>query len=126
METPCARSCRATITMRVGSLLTQRAMRHFMRRVDHSEYGGRRSLGVAGITIVQPRSRCKAVRAQRGGDGVQVRGRKPHSARRAGDCRRDGVPSDCISVSGTGSEGRHGQALADTHAICRDTFASRR
>ena len=52
-----------TITTRVGSLLTQRAMRHFMRRVDYSEYGGAPLLGVAGITIVgHGRSSAKAVR----------------------------------------------------------------
>ena len=53
----------STITTRVGSLLTQRAMRHFMRRVDYSEYGGAPLLGVAGITIVgHGRSSAKAVR----------------------------------------------------------------
>ncbi len=53
----------STITMRVGSLLTQRAMRHFKRRVDYSEYGGAPLLGVAGITIVgHGRSSAKAVR----------------------------------------------------------------
>jgi glycerol-3-phosphate acyltransferase PlsX len=52
-----------TITMRVGGLLTQRAMRHFKRRVDYSEYGGAPLLGVAGITIVgHGRSSAKAVR----------------------------------------------------------------
>lgn len=53
----------STITMRVGSLLTQRAMRHFRRRVDYSEYGGAPLLGVAGITVVgHGRSSAKAVR----------------------------------------------------------------
>jgi glycerol-3-phosphate acyltransferase PlsX len=53
----------STMTMRVGSLLTQRAMRHFRRRVDYSEYGGAPLLGVAGITIVgHGRSSAKAVR----------------------------------------------------------------
>jgi glycerol-3-phosphate acyltransferase PlsX len=53
----------STITMRVGSLLTQRAMRHFRRRVDYSEYGGAPLMGVAGITIVgHGRSSAKAVR----------------------------------------------------------------
>ena len=52
-----------TITMRVGGLLTQRAMRHFKRRVDYSEYGGAPLLGLAGITIVgHGRSSAKAVR----------------------------------------------------------------
>src|SRR5262249_6322286 len=55
--------CRSTITMRVGSLLTRRAMRHFRRRVDYSEYGGAPLLGLAGIAIVgHGRSSAKAVR----------------------------------------------------------------
>jgi glycerol-3-phosphate acyltransferase PlsX len=53
----------STITMRVGSLLTRRAMRHFRRRVDYSEYGGAPLLGLAGIAIVgHGRSSAKAVR----------------------------------------------------------------
>jgi len=53
----------STITMRVGSLLTRRALRHFRRRVDYSEYGGAPLLGVAGVTIVgHGRSSAKAAR----------------------------------------------------------------
>ena len=53
----------STITMRVGSLLTRRALRRFRRRVDYSEYGGAPLLGVAGATIVgHGRSSAKAVR----------------------------------------------------------------
>ena len=52
-----------TVTMRVGSLLTRRAMRHFRRRVDYSEFGGAPLLGVAGVTIVgHGRSSARAVR----------------------------------------------------------------
>jgi glycerol-3-phosphate acyltransferase PlsX len=52
-----------TITMRVGSLLTRRAMRHFRRRVDYSEYGGAPLLGVAAVAIVgHGRSSAVAVR----------------------------------------------------------------
>jgi phosphate acyltransferase len=52
-----------TVTLRVGSLLTRRALRHFRRRVDYSEYGGAPLLGVAGVTIVgHGRSSAKAVR----------------------------------------------------------------
>ena len=52
-----------TVTTRVGSLLTRRALRHFRGRVDHSEYGGAPLLGVAGIAIVgHGRSSAKAVR----------------------------------------------------------------
>jgi glycerol-3-phosphate acyltransferase PlsX len=53
----------STLTMRVGSLITRRALRHFKRRVDYSEYGGAPLLGVAGVTIVgHGRSSAKAVR----------------------------------------------------------------
>jgi len=53
----------STFTMRVGSLLTRRALRHFRRRVDYSEYGGAPLLGVAGVTIVgHGRSSARAVR----------------------------------------------------------------
>jgi glycerol-3-phosphate acyltransferase PlsX len=52
-----------TMTMRVGSMLTRRALRRFRRRVDYSEYGGAPLLGVAGITIVgHGCSSAKAVR----------------------------------------------------------------
>jgi phosphate acyltransferase len=53
----------STVTMRVGSLLTRRALRHFRKRVDYSEYGGAPLLGVAGLCIVgHGRSSAKAVR----------------------------------------------------------------
>ena len=53
----------STLTMRVGSLLTRRALRRFHRRVDYSEYGGAPLLGVAGVTIVgHGRSSARAVR----------------------------------------------------------------
>jgi glycerol-3-phosphate acyltransferase PlsX len=53
----------STITMRVGSLLTRRALRRFRRRVDYSEYGGAPLLGVGGVAIVgHGRSSAKAVR----------------------------------------------------------------
>jgi glycerol-3-phosphate acyltransferase PlsX len=52
-----------TITARVGSLLTARALRHTRRRLDYSEYGGAPLLGVAGIAIVgHGRSSAVAVR----------------------------------------------------------------
>jgi glycerol-3-phosphate acyltransferase PlsX len=53
----------STVTTMVGSLLTRRAMRHFRKRVDYSEYGGAPLLGLAGIAIVgHGRSSAKAVR----------------------------------------------------------------
>jgi glycerol-3-phosphate acyltransferase PlsX len=52
-----------TITMRMGSLLTRRALRRFRRRVDDSEFGGAPLLGVSGLTIVgHGRSGTRAVR----------------------------------------------------------------
>jgi glycerol-3-phosphate acyltransferase PlsX len=52
-----------TFSMRVGSLLTRRALRHFRRRMDYSEYGGAPLLGVAGVAIVgHGRSSAKAIR----------------------------------------------------------------
>jgi phosphate acyltransferase len=53
----------STVTLRVGSLLARRALRHFRKRVDYSEYGGAPLLGVAGIAIVgHGRSSARAVR----------------------------------------------------------------
>ena len=53
----------STVAMRVGSLFMRRALRHFTRRMDYSEYGGAPLLGVNGITIVgHGRSSPKAVR----------------------------------------------------------------
>jgi glycerol-3-phosphate acyltransferase PlsX len=63
VETMLTEELSRTITTRVGSLLTRRALRHFRRRVDYSEYGGAPLLGVAGIAIVgHGRSSAKAVR----------------------------------------------------------------
>jgi len=53
----------STMTMRVGSMLTRRALRRFKKRVDYSEYGGAPLLGVAGVAVVgHGRSSAKAVR----------------------------------------------------------------
>jgi glycerol-3-phosphate acyltransferase PlsX len=53
----------STIATRVGSLLTSRALRHFRKRVDYSEYGGAPLIGVAGPCIIgHGRSSVKAVR----------------------------------------------------------------
>jgi len=52
VETLLGEELSSTITMRVGSLLTRRALRRFRRRVDYSEYGGAPLLGVNGVAIV--------------------------------------------------------------------------
>ena len=63
VETLLSEELSSTMTLRVGSLLTRRALRRFRRRVDYSEYGGAPLLGVAGATIVgHGRSSAKAVR----------------------------------------------------------------
>ena len=63
VETLLGEELSSTITMRVGSLLTRRALRRFRRRVDYSEYGGAPLLGVGGVAIVgHGRSSVKAVR----------------------------------------------------------------
>jgi glycerol-3-phosphate acyltransferase PlsX len=63
VETLLSEELSSTLTTRVGSLLTRRALRRFRRRVDYSEYGGAPLLGVAGVTIVgHGRSSPKAVR----------------------------------------------------------------
>ena len=81
------------------------------RRVDYSEYGGAPLLGVAGVAIVgHGRSSAKAVRNARR-DGLPVRRRPVHRARRAATSRRRRSPTrDRVHLSRTGiAEGRHGQ-----------------
>jgi glycerol-3-phosphate acyltransferase PlsX len=63
VETLLAEELSATFTMRVGALLTRRALRHFRRRLDYSEYGGAPLLGVNGVVVVgHGRSSAVAVR----------------------------------------------------------------
>ena len=54
---------RGTFSSHVGYLLSRRAFRRFLRRVDYSEYGGAPLLGVSGLAVVgHGRSSAKAVR----------------------------------------------------------------
>ena len=63
VETLLGDELRSTFSSHVGYLLSRRAFRRFLRRVDYSEYGGVPLLGVAGLTIVgHGRSSPKAVR----------------------------------------------------------------
>ena len=70
--------------MRVGSLLTRRALRRFRRRVDYSEYGGAPLLGVAGVAIVGHGRSSAQGRAQRRRDGVPLRRRRASSSASSG------------------------------------------
>ena len=114
----------STFTMRVGSLLTRRALRHFRRRVDYSEYGGAPLLGVAGVAIVgHGRSSARAVR-----NAVAMAYRfaadRFIETRRAGHRRGRGLaPVIAFIFPGQGSQKvGMGKALADAFPICRDTF----
>ena len=42
----------STVTAKLGSVLAQRALRRFKKRVDYSEYGGAPLLGVRGVCII--------------------------------------------------------------------------
>ena len=119
----------STITMRVGSLLTRRALRHFRRRVDYSEYGGAPLLGVAGVAIVgHGRSSAKAVR-----NAVAMAYRFAASRfieRVEHEIAAAAVPSqlDRLHLSRTRlAEGRHGQgARRGVSRVPRDVRRSRR
>ena len=115
----------STFTLRVGSLLTRRALRHFRRRVDYSEYGGAPLLGVAGVAIVgHGRSSALAVR-----NAVAMAHRfaadRFIEARRARYRHGDGLaPVIAFIFPGQGSQKvGMGKALAEAFPICRDTFA---
>ena len=71
--------------MRVGFLLTRRALRHFRRRVDYSEYGGAPLLGVAGVTHRRPRPVERQGGPQRRRDGLPLRGRSASSSASSSD-----------------------------------------
>jgi glycerol-3-phosphate acyltransferase PlsX len=45
-------SLSATVTAKVGAMLSQQAFNAFKRRLDYSEYGGAPLLGVRGVCIV--------------------------------------------------------------------------
>ena len=56
-------SLSATITRKIGYALSRSAFRDFKKRVDYSEYGGARRLGVRGICIIcHGRSNANAIK----------------------------------------------------------------
>ena len=118
----------STITMRVGSLLTRRALRHFRRRVDYSEYGGAPLLGVAGVDDRRPRPVERQGRAQR------RRAWRTASRPTASSSASSGTSpppryrtSDRVHLSRTGiAEGRHGPgARRGVSDLPRDVRRSR-
>jgi glycerol-3-phosphate acyltransferase PlsX len=56
-------SLSATMTRKIGSLLSREAYREFKKRLDYAEYGGAPLLGVKGVcTICHGRSNANAVK----------------------------------------------------------------
>ncbi len=116
----------STFAMRVGSLLTRRALRHFRRRVDYSEYGGAPLLGVAGRRHRRPRP---LERRRPCATPSRWRTASPSDRfieRVEQDIAAAGGISPVIAFifPGQGSQKvGMGQALADAFPICRDTFA---
>jgi glycerol-3-phosphate acyltransferase PlsX len=56
-------SLAATVTRKLGYVLSQRAYRDFRKRVDYSEYGGAPLLGVKGVSIIcHGRSNANAIK----------------------------------------------------------------
>ena len=121
----------STITMRVGSLLTRRALRRFRRRVDYSEYGGAPLLGVGRRRHRRPRPVERQGGAQRRRHGLSLRRRRASSnaSSRTSPPRR--CPTiDRVHLSRPGiAEGRHGQGAGrrvSRSAARRSTKPTRR
>ena len=56
-------SLRATVTRKIGSLLSRSAFQDFKNRIDYSEYGGAPLLGVRGVCIIcHGRSNANAIK----------------------------------------------------------------
>ncbi len=63
MQSMLRESLEATITRKLGALLSQQAYRDFRKRVDYSEYGGAPLLGVKGVSIIcHGRSNANAIK----------------------------------------------------------------
>ena len=56
-------SLAATVTRKIGYVLSRAAYRDFRKRVDYSEYGGAPLLGVKGVNIIcHGRSNANAIK----------------------------------------------------------------
>ena len=56
-------SLEATVTRKIGYVLSKAAYRDFRKRVDYSEYGGAPLLGVKGVSIIcHGRSNANAIK----------------------------------------------------------------
>ena len=63
MQSMLRESLEATVTRKLGALLSQKAYRDFRKRVDYSEYGGAPLLGVKGVSIIcHGRSNANAIK----------------------------------------------------------------
>lgn len=63
MQSMLRESLEATITRKLGALLSQKAYRDFRKRVDYAEYGGAPLLGVKGVSIIcHGRSNANAIK----------------------------------------------------------------
>ncbi len=63
MQSMLRESLEATVTRKLGYVLSQRAYRDFRKRVDYSEYGGAPLLGVKGVCIIcHGRSNTNAIK----------------------------------------------------------------
>ena len=59
----CSESLEATVTRKLGYVLSREAYREFRKRVDYSEYGGAPLLGVKGVSIIcHGRSNANAIK----------------------------------------------------------------
>ena len=56
-------SLEATVTRKLGAVLSRQAYRELRKRVDYSEYGGAPLLGVKGVSIIcHGRSNANAIK----------------------------------------------------------------
>ncbi len=81
-------SLEATITRKIGYVLSRTAFKEFKKRVDYSEYGGAPLLGVKGVCIIYPRPLQRQRHQERHSRGGGVRRRKDQRTDRGGAGQR--------------------------------------